>query len=230
MHNVIDPSLMPSIEFQLICAMRLLVACFCGAAIGFERYKSRKEAGLRTHIIVALGSCLATVASKYGFFDVVINESMQVDVSRIASNLLPSIAFLGAGMIFTRNNTIKGLTTAAGIWATAAVGIAIGAGLYLIGITATVLVVIIHVVFARFYDSGSVVTIRMRYPKEEVVPENLREYIENRFMCNVQAIDAKRTDSGSIHISIEVHTKGKRGFDNLSLALLKDPHFRGIDM
>lgn len=230
MHNVIDSSLLPSLNFQLLCSLRLVVACLCGASIGFERAKSRKEAGLRTHIIVALGSCLATIVSKYGFFDIVINESMQVDVSRIASNLLPSIAFLGAGMIFTKNNTIKGLTTAAGIWATAAVGIAIGSGLYLVGITATILVVIIHVLFGRFYDSGSIVTIHMRYPKEEHVPDDLREYIEKRFQCNVQAIDAKRMESGSIHISIEVHTKGKRGFDNLSLALLQDPHFRGIDM
>lgn len=230
MHNTISPELMPSLFVQTICALRLMAACVCGAAIGFERSRRQKEAGVRTHVVVALGSCLATVVSKYGFFDVVINESMQVDVSRIASNLLPSIAFLGAGLIFHRGSSIKGLTTAAGIWATASVGLAIGTGLYLIGFVATLLIVLIHMVFHRHSDRNKVATIHMRYPKDEDVPENLKESIEKQFNCRVRAIDAKRTDTGSIHINLEIHTMGNSSVDSLSLALLKNPHFRGIDM
>lgn len=230
MHESIIHSLLPDFNMQLQFVLRLAIACVCGAAIGIERYRRQKEAGLRTHVIVTLGSCLATIVSKYGFFDVVINESMQVDVSRISSNILPSIAFLGAGMIFTKNGGIKGLTTAAGIWATAAVGIAIGSGLFLVGISATVLIVIIHIIFHQLYDNGSITTIHLRYAKDEEIPDNIKEDIERRFRCKVNSIDAKRSGSGSIHVTLEVRTRGRKNYDVFTLDLLKDPHFLGIDM
>lgn len=230
MNNVIDLSLLPDISIQAHMVLRLFFACICGAAVGIERSHRQKEAGLRTHVIVTLGSCLATIVSKYGFFDVVINESMQVDVSRISSNLLPSIAFLGAGMIFTKNGGIRGLTTAAGIWATASVGLAIGSGLYLLGGAATLLIVVIHTIFHHIYDNGSIATIHMRYSKDEEIPDNLTGSIEERFHCKVKQIDAKRSTSGSIHIMLEVHTKRTRTDEIFSLDLLKDPHFLGIDM
>ena len=112
---------------QLPMIIRIIVACVCGAAIGYERSIRQKDAGIRTHIIVALGAALMMIVSKYGFFDVIVNDSVQVDASRIASTITTGISFLGAGVIFVRNASIKGLTTAAGIWATAGVGIAIGA-------------------------------------------------------------------------------------------------------
>ncbi len=230
MHNVISPELMPSIAFQAVCALRLALACLCGAAVGFERSRRQKEAGVRTHVVVALGSCLATVVSKYGYFDVVINESMQVDVSRIASNLLPSIAFLGAGLIFHRGSSIRGLTTAAGIWATAAIGLAMGTGLYLVGGAATLFIVFIHMLFHSRYNSNRTATILMRYPKDEDIPPNLKQEVEQQFHCRVRSIDAKRTDTGSIHISLEVHANAHTSLDTLSLDLLKNPHFRGLDM
>lgn len=230
MNNTISPELMPSLTFQALCALRLLIACLCGAAVGFERSRRQKEAGVRTHIIVALGSCLATVVSKYGFFDVIINDSMQVDVSRIASNLLPSIAFLGAGLIFHRGASIKGLTTAAGIWATAAIGIAIGTGLYLVGIAASLIIVLLHKLFHGRLDNSRSVSISMRYAHDEEIPDDLKERIENQFKCKVHSIDARRTDTDSIHITLEIHTSAAANLGSLSLALLKDPHFRGIDM
>lgn len=230
MHNVVDFQLMPSLSFQLICILRLVIACLCGAAMGYERSRRQKEVGVRTHVVVAVGSCLATVVSQYGFFDVVINESMQVDVSRIASNLLPSIAFLGAGLIFHRGSSIKGLTTAAGIWATAAIGLAIGTGLYLVGGTATVLIVLIHLIFHKYSQHSRSVIILLCYPKDEDVPDNLEQSIEEQFQCRVRSVDAKRTETGSIYISLEIQVTRHASLDNLSLALLKNPHFRGIDL
>ena len=112
-----------------------------------ERKNRAKEAGVRTHFVVACGAALMMVVSKYAFFDVIGegmygNVEVRLDPSRIASTIASGIGFLGAGMIFVQKNTITGLTTAAGIWATSGVGMAIGAGMYLIGITATIVILI----------------------------------------------------------------------------------------
>lgn len=100
-----------NLEFLL----KILLATFMGAIIGFERKSRNKEAGIRTHAIVCLASALMMIVSKYGFFDV-----ERIDASRIASQVVTGIGFLGAGLIFIKNNSVNGLTTAAGVWATAA--------------------------------------------------------------------------------------------------------------
>ena len=125
--------------------LRIFIACLCGGIIGIERTLRQKDAGFRTHLIVALGSALMMVISKYGFSD-----SIDFDAARVASNIITGISFLGAGMIFVKGINIKGLTTAAGIWATAAVGMAVGSGLYITGIVATLLIVLIQIVFHTF--------------------------------------------------------------------------------
>ena len=132
--------------------LRLLIACLCGAFIGFERSRRQKDAGIRTHMIVALGAALAMVVSKYGFFDLMqFGEFLKADASRIASNVITGVGFLGAGVIFVRDISIKGLTTAAGIWTTASVGLAIGSGMYTIGIGATILMIVFQLFFHKFF-------------------------------------------------------------------------------
>ena len=138
---------------QLPLIVRIFIACLCGGAIGIERTMRQKDAGFRTHCIVALGAALAMVVSKYGFFDVLMtnpNLKIQADASRIASNILTGVGFLGAGMIFVKGANIKGLTTAAGIWATAAVGMTIGSGLYFVGLISTILIIVLQIVFHTF--------------------------------------------------------------------------------
>ncbi len=125
--------------------LRIVVASICGGVIGFERSRRQKDAGLRTHIIVALGSALLMVVSKYGFTDVVSIPGMRTDASRIAANVVSGVSFLGTGVIFIRNDSVKGLTTAAGLWSVTGIGLAIGAGLYPVGIFSTILIVVIHV-------------------------------------------------------------------------------------
>ena len=125
--------------------LRMVIAALCGGIIGYERSRRRKEAGLRTHIIVAVGSALLMIVSKYGFMDVLEIPGMRVDAARIASNVITGISFLGAGVIFIREASIKGLTTAAGLWAMAGVGLAIGAGMYGVGIFATILIMVIQI-------------------------------------------------------------------------------------
>ncbi len=132
---------MPS-QFELVLFIRLLVSVLLGVLIGFERTNRYKEAGIRTHAIVALGSCLLMILSKYGF-----PESINADHSRIAAQVVTGIGFLGAGMILVRKNTVSGLTTAAGIWTTSAVGMTIGAGMYFIGVSTALLIIIVQLVF-----------------------------------------------------------------------------------
>lgn len=114
--------------YQTCLFLRIIVAGFLGYLIGYERKNRYKGAGMRTHAIVAMGAALMMVVSKYGFQDI-----PNYDASRIASQIVSGIGFLGAGVIFIKNNSVSGLTTAAGIWATAGVGMAIGSGSYYMG-------------------------------------------------------------------------------------------------
>jgi putative Mg2+ transporter-C (MgtC) family protein len=113
---------------------RILIAAGLGAAIGFERERKDRPAGLRTHVLVALGACLFTVVSAYGFEEFVGRDApraAQLDPSRIASQIVVGIGFLGGGTILRYRGSIRGLTTAATLWVTAAVGLAVGAGAYI---------------------------------------------------------------------------------------------------
>ncbi len=133
------------IGFQAACVLRLIVSAACGFAIGFERKNRLKEAGMRTHMIVAIGAAMMMIVSKYGFFDLVgVTDFLRADVSRIAAQIVSGVGFLGAGMIFIRNRSVTGLTTAAGIWTTAGIGMAIGAGMYSLGLAGTALILIIQ--------------------------------------------------------------------------------------
>ena len=114
-------------------ALRLLGAALVGALIGFERELRDQPAGFRTHILVALGSCVFTVISAYGFGALAGERGyVRVDPSRIAAQIVTGIGFLGAGVIFRQGLTVRGLTTAASLWVTAALGMAVGAGAYIV--------------------------------------------------------------------------------------------------
>ena len=117
---------------ELIWLARIAYAVALGFAIGFERKLRFKEAGIRTHTIVCAGSALIMVVSKYAFSDIA-----EYDASRVAAQIVSGIGFLGAGMIIYRKQVVHGLTTAAGVWATAGVGMAAGGGLYIVAAGAT---------------------------------------------------------------------------------------------
>lgn len=137
------------LALDLISLFRLIVSCICGIAIGFERKNRSKEAGVRTHCIVACASALMMIISKYGFYDLIEQGLTQVDIrldpSRMAQGIVTGVGFLGAGMIYIQRGSIRGLTTASGIWATSGIGMAIGSGLYVIGIAATVIILLLQI-------------------------------------------------------------------------------------
>lgn len=128
-----------TIEFII----RILVASIIGGIIGLEREYRAKEAGFRTHFLVALGSALFMVVSQYGFDlsnEKIVNISL--DPSRIASQVVTGIGFIGAGIIIFQKHVVRGLTTAAGLWVTSAIGLACGSGLYTLAITSMILVLV----------------------------------------------------------------------------------------
>ena len=131
---------------QIEFLLRIVSAGICGAIIGYERKNRNKEAGIRTHLIVAMGAALIMIVSKYGFDDILGLKGIALDPSRIAAQIVTGVGFLGAGMIFMRRNMISGLTTAAGIWATSAIGMSIGSGLYFIGFATTIFIVVIQII------------------------------------------------------------------------------------
>lgn len=180
-------SLMQYLEFFL----RLFIASACGAAIGFERTKRFKEAGIRTHIIVCAAAALTMIVSKYGFADMVdalgkdFPGTHGTDPARIAAQIVSGVSFLGAGIIFRNGTAVRGLTTAAGIWATASIGLAIGGGMYVIGIFATAIIAIVQIIMHRFAPSADSMTIGQVHctvAKSDAFRAAANKYIADRKM------------------------------------------------
>jgi putative Mg2+ transporter-C (MgtC) family protein len=122
-------------NFEVV--LRLILAAVLGGAIGYQREVAEKPAGLRTHLLVSLGSSMVMLISVYPFL-----ERPGVDVSRIAAQVITGIGFLGAGAIIRQGSIVKGLTTAASLWAVAGIGLAVGIGFYIPSILATVLILL----------------------------------------------------------------------------------------
>ena len=177
--------------------LRIIVASICGCAIGFERKNRHKEAGMKTHAIVALGSALIMVVSKYGFSDVA-----PPDTSRIAAQVVSGIGFLGAGIIFVKdNNIVSGLTTAAGIWATSGIGLCVGAGNYFVGIMSTVIMLVLQfILHSKLFTSDIIqedITILMKNDKD-MIP-----YIEEQLeLANIDITfyEMKKVDENTLQV------------------------------
>lgn len=202
-----------SIALELECFVRILMASLCGCMIGYERTRRLKEAGVRTHCVVACGAALMMVVSKYGFADIIQNGvylygSDGVDASRIASQVVTGVGFLGAGVIFRTGTSVKGLTTAAGIWATSAVGLAFGAGLYLIGWLTTVFIVAIQFLMHKLHIGADAYTnqdITLQFHDCPQVKEQLFSMLQERGAL-IYGCSTKRLDSGdmSYHLYIRI--------------------------
>jgi putative Mg2+ transporter-C (MgtC) family protein len=131
---------MPRFEEILL---RLILAAVLGSVVGMERERLDWAAGLRTHMLVCLGSTLFMLVSAFGFADILGMPGIGLDPSRIAAQVVSGVGFLGAGTIILRREAVRGLTTAASIWTVAAVGLAVGGGLYFAALSATILILVI---------------------------------------------------------------------------------------
>lgn len=170
--------------------LRVVVAAVCGWLVGVERSWRFKDAGVRTHCMVSCTAALLMVISKYGFADLASPDGLflygvrEADPARIAAQVVSGVSFLGAGVIYRdRKFTTRGLTTAAGVWAVAGIGMAIGAGMYIIGVFSTIFIIFVQFITHRFNvgadgysDAGLEITFSRDGDADEALYRKLKEW------------------------------------------------------
>ena len=187
-------------------ALRLFLAGVMGILIGLEREYRAKEAGYRTHFLVALGSALFCIVSQYGF-GVDLKDS-----SRVAAQVVSGIGFLGAGTIIFQKNVVRGLTTAAGLWVTAAIGLACGTGMYLAAAIATALVLFGLEVLNSFIPTFGTTTVQLTFTstKRESVKRVIGQIKNDCIELYSYELRDRRTSQGEIY-EASIEMKVKRG-------------------
>jgi mg2+ transporter-C family protein len=194
--------------------LRLFVAAMLGGVIGLEREYRAKEAGFRTHFLVALGSGLFMILSQFGFDDVLAHyEQVSLDPSRIASQVVTGIGFIGAGTIIFQKHVVRGLTTAAGLWVTSAIGMTAGAGMYVLSIATTVLVLLcleaLYFILQHFGTRN--ITVTFSTPKEENIQPVLQRLRDKEIIIDSYEMTRKDTSSGHYFVvTMEMKFKRKR--------------------
>ena len=194
--------------------LRLFVAAMLGGVIGLEREYRAKEAGFRTHFLVALGSGLFMILSQFGFNDVLGHyERVSLDPSRIASQVVTGIGFIGAGTIIFQKHVVRGLTTAAGLWVTSAIGMTAGAGMYVLSIATTVLVLLcleaLYFILQHFGTRN--ITVTFSTPKEENIQTVLQRLRDKEIIIDSYEMTRKDTSSGHYFVvTMEMKFKRKR--------------------
>ena len=209
---------LPEDLYWLECIIRILLATVLGFALGVERQLRLKVAGIRTHVVVAAGAALFTVVS-FGF-----NKLFGGDSARIAAQVVTGIGFLGAGMIMHKETAVLGLTSAAGIWLTAAIAMAAGAGMYFVAIGATILVVLIqlflHLPLRLFQDRHyNEIKITFKSDTDEYI-NIIKQLFEIKYFTEFKAT---RVDGDIIYLAV-IHTR-KQIAASFILNILKDHPF-----
>lgn len=216
--------------------LRIILASVCGAIIGFERSKRFKEAGIRTLCIVACVSALLMIISKYGFADLLdasgaaIYATNRPDPARIAAQVVSGIGFIGAGVIFKTGSYVRGLTTAACIWASASVGMSIGCGLYALGFFTAIAIVLFQYLLHRFtagmdgYTTGyfTIVT-----TPDSTVLGDIREYlIQHKLM--IVSSTVRRTGEDQVTIELDVRMRADIDLDDLMAMMKRYPEISAV--
>lgn len=191
----------PNVLRDMELLLRIFVAMILGMLIGNERKNRMKSAGMRTHALVALGSALIMVVSKYGFADTVSGDG-----ARLAAQVVSGVGFLGAGMIFVRHNLVSGLTTAAGVWTTAGIGLTIGAGMYFVGVFCALLMVLMQNISHKIPCFSNVAAgglIRMTIQKKSGAVEEIKQLLTGQSI-EIQSLQIQKTEKEKIKLEFEV--------------------------
>lgn len=205
-------------------ALRLFVAGAMGVLIGLEREYRAKEAGYRTHFLVALGSALMMIVSQYGFMEVLKTDLIRLDPSRIAAQVVSGIGFIGAGTIILQKQIVRGLTTAAGIWATSGIGLAVGAGMYAVGISATLLVLLGLETLSYFFKSIGLRNMMIDFStddKEAIKRVSKKFNTRNYVVVSYEMTEAYTSGKNVYHVSMVVKAK-RMNEEGLLLMFLQD--------
>ena len=204
--------------------LRLFLAGIMGAIIGLDREYRAKEAGYRTHFLVSLGSALIMIVSQHGFGEILDTPNVNLDPSRIASQVVTGIGFIGAGTIILHKQIVRGLTTAAGIWATSGIGLAIGAGMYTLGISATILTLIGLEVLSFLFKSVGMKSSAVEFSTEskETLNQLVKKYNSKDFLIVSFQMDERRvSEATSYHVNMIIKSK-KNNNEGTLLAQLQD--------
>jgi putative Mg2+ transporter-C (MgtC) family protein len=207
--------------------LRLLLAALLGSLIGLERERLLWAAGLRTHMLVCVGSCLLMIVSSFGFQDALAMAHTELDPSRVAAQVVSGIGFLGAGSILLRGEVIRGLTTAASLWTVAAIGLAVGGGLYVVSSAATFIILVILVAIKpmeRLYRNRvQVHVLKLVAPSQALSLKKVNEVMGNRAGKVKQFIVEKgsRDDTDSVTIEL-TRTSGAQAKEILEQLLAID--------
>ncbi len=208
---------------ELHSLLNILLAVVLGFAIGYERKLRYKEAGIRTHTIVCVGSALIMVVSKYGFSDI-----QEYDASRVAAQIVSGIGFLGAGIIIYRKHEIHGLTTAAGVWATAGVGMAAGAGMYVVAAGAAVVIIGVQCIFhikCRLFRTKKYFQVKICFTSSGTENDVIKELFQtDRF--NRLVIERK---GGETVYHATLNTDREYSSQKLSQIMTEHPFIRSIE-
>lgn len=199
-----------SINWEFL--LRLVVAGVLGTAVGLEREYRAKEAGARTHFLVCVGSALLMIVSQYGFSEILDKYEgtnlMRLDPARIAAQVVSGIGFLGAGIIILQKQMVKGLTTAAGIWAISAVGLAVGAGMYKIAIATTIFILIALELMYSFFKGIGFRTLILEFdvPTKECLDELSKLLSKPEYKVVSYHLEERPTGF-KIEAAIKIHSK-----------------------
>ena len=211
--------------------IRILCAAVAGFIVGFERKSRSKDAGVRTHTLVALGSAIMMILSKYAFADLEIDALgiKGTDAARIAAQVVSGIGFLGAGIIVYRRDILRGLTTAAGIWATAGIGMAFGAGMYIVGAVSLAILVttqlFLHLPIPAFKTRLFLVihaTIKLDDP---AVLATVREIFHVKRFLKFRTVK----DGESATAELEIHTHQSFDAEMLYELMMKYPFILSVE-
>lgn len=192
--------------------LRILIGALLGGAIGLEREYRAKEAGFRTHFLVSLGSTLFTVVSAYGFNAFLGMDHVSFDPSRIAAQIVTGIGFIGAGTIIFQKHVVRGLTTAAGLWVTAAIGIATGVKMYSLAVASTVMVLIglEALNFLVRYFGMRCVLVTFSASSVDEVKNIIDDVRKNGLKISTYDIQSKKTEGKIVYIaSMDLRLKRK---------------------
>ena len=206
---------------------RLCVAGLCGTVIGLDREYRVKDAGFRTHFLVALGSALMMVVSQYGFEEFLAShDGLRLDPSRIAAQVVSGIGFIGAGTIIIHRQLVRGLTTAASLWATAGIGLAAGAHMYVVAAAATVLTLFgLEALTLFFGDLGRRRTMIVFSAPSRAPIDAMFSKLETREYSVISyEVEATRTPEGVVHrATLVIRARRTNGEETFIELLRADP-------
>ena len=198
--------------------LRICLATVLGAIAGMERERSERAAGLRTHAMVALGAAAFMLASAYGFKDVLGTPAVVLDPSRIAAQVVTGIGFLGAGTIIFQHQMIRGLTTAASIWVVAAIGMAVGGGMYVLSMSGTGLTLVVLATLKkvenRWFRNRRAGSISLRIDPSATSVVELRAQIEEQGLQQIRIVPGELGVGDRVNLRL-----GRAGAKNLTMLL-----------